>query len=80
MGQGMKRSPSEVLLEAIDLVVGRNSDVARYLGKAIKSDDALDLLLAQAAFEELDADLKRAVARQVESSTADLTRRIAARR
>ena len=71
----MKRSASEVLLGAIDVVVGRNSDVARYLTRAIKSDDPLDLLLAQAAFDELDGDLKRAVVREIETSTAAFHRR-----
>ncbi len=57
------------------MVVGRESDVARYLTRAIKSDDPLDLLLAQAAFEELDGDVKRAVVRQIETSTAHMRRR-----
>lgn len=74
----MKRSASKVLLDAIDVVVGRDSDVARYLSRAIKSDDPLDLLLAQAAFDELDGDLKRAVVNQIETSTGSMSRRPAA--
>ncbi|MSP50101.1 MAG: hypothetical protein EXQ95_12345 [Alphaproteobacteria bacterium] len=50
-------------------MVGRDSDVARYLARAIGSDDPLDLLLALAAFDELDGVVKRAVAREIESGT-----------
>lgn len=74
-GAGMKRSASEILLDAVDLVVGRNSDVARYLARAIKSDDPLDLLLAQAAFDELEGDVKRAVAREIETGARMSQRR-----
>ena len=62
-------------MDAIDLVVGRNSDVARYLARAIKSDDPLDLLLAQAAFDELEGDVKRAVAREIETGARMSQRR-----
>ena len=68
----MKLSATEVLLGAIDAVVGRNTDVARYLTRAIKSNDALDLLLAQAAFDELDGEKKRAVVREIEARTASM--------
>ena len=61
----MKRSAREILLDAVHVVVGRDSDVARYLARAITSDDPLDLLLAQAAFDELEGVLKRAVAREI---------------
>lgn len=72
----MTRSASEILLDAIDRVVGRDTDVARYLVRAIESDDPLDLLLAEAAFDELDSAVKRAVAREVELGTAVLDRRM----
>lgn len=68
----MKLSATGVLLGAIDTVVGRNTDVARYLTRAIKSNDALDLLLAQAAFDELDGEKKRAVVREIEARTASM--------
>ena len=71
----MTRSASEVLLGAINVVVGRDSDVGRYLTRAIKSDDPLDLLLAQAAFDELEGDVKRAIVREIETSTAAMHRR-----
>lgn len=73
-GTGLKRSAREILLDAVHVVVGRDSDVARYLTRAITSDDPLDLLLAQAAFDELDGSLKRAVAREIETGTRDFRR------
>ncbi len=68
-GLGLKQSAREILLDAIKVVVGRDSDVARYLIRAINSDDPLDLLLAQAAFDELEGPQKRAVAQEVEAGT-----------
>ncbi len=73
-GIGLKRSAREILLDAVRVVVGRDSDVARYLTRAITSDDPLDLLLAQAAFDELDGALKRAIAREIETSTRGVRR------
>jgi hypothetical protein len=66
----------EILLSAIEAVLGPKSDVGRYLARAIESDDPLDLLLAQAAFEDLDAGQKSAIAMRVNQETErELTRR-----
>jgi hypothetical protein len=59
----------EILLAAIEAVLGPKSDVGRYLGRAIESDDPLDLLLAQAAFEDLDTGQKSAIAMRVNQET-----------
>ena len=77
-GMGLKQSAREILLEAIKVVVGRDSDVARYLIRAINSDDPLDLLLAQAAFDELEGHHKRAVAQEIESGSRAYRRRMQA--
>jgi hypothetical protein len=63
----LKRSAREILLDTVNVVVGRDTDVARYLARAINSDDPLDLLLAQAAFDEMEGHLKRAVVREIET-------------
>jgi hypothetical protein len=56
----------QILLAAIEAVLGPGSDVARYLSRAMESDDALDLLLAQAAFQDLDEGQKRAISLRVD--------------
>lgn len=66
-GITIKQSAREILLDTVNVVIGRDTDVARYLARAINSDDPLDLLLAQAAFDEMEGHLKRAVAREVEN-------------
>lgn len=63
----IRQSAREILLDTVNTVIGPDSDVARYLARAIDSDDPLDLLLAQAAFDEMEGHMKRAVAREVES-------------
>ena len=75
---GLKQSAREILLEAIKVVVGRDSDVARYLIRAINSDDPLDLLLAQAGFDELDGHIRRAVAIESENGTRSHRQRMKA--
>lgn len=77
-GPRTKASAREILLDALHIVVGRESDVARYLARAINSDDPLDLLLAQAAFDELDGQVKRAVAREIETGTRSYRQRLSA--
>ncbi len=57
-----------ILLQAIEAVLGPGSDVGRYLARATDSDDPLDLLLAQAAFQDLDAGQKKAIALQVDQA------------
>ena len=66
-----------ILLAAIEGVLGPKSDVGRYLGRAMESDDPLDLLLAQAAFQDLDPGQKAAIAARVD---ADAEREISRRR
>jgi hypothetical protein len=56
----------QILLAAIEAVLGAGSDVGRYLSRAMESDDALDLLLAQAAFQDLDEGQKKAIATRVD--------------
>jgi hypothetical protein len=63
----LKQSAREILLDTVNTVIGPTSDVSRYLARAINSDDPLDLLLAQAAFDEMEGHLKRAVAREIEA-------------
>ncbi len=57
----------QILLSAIEAVLGPGSDVGRYLARAMESDDPLDLLLAQAAFQDLDAGQKTAIAVRVDA-------------
>jgi hypothetical protein len=71
---GAPLSAREILLGAIETVIGAEADVARYLARAIDSDDPLDLLLAKAAFDELDADLRRDIVHEVEERTGPLGR------
>ena len=54
--------PIRYLLEAIEDILGPEADVARYMAKAVTSDDALDLMLAQTAFDELDGSYRREIA------------------
>ena len=66
----------DILLSVIESVLGRGTDVARYLAKAVESNDALDLLLAQAAFEDLRPETKTAIAERVQRETeAEIARR-----
>ena len=58
-----------ILLSAIESVLGRGTDVARYLTKAVQASDALDLLLAQAAFDDLSGEVKTAIAERVRAET-----------
>jgi len=67
----IRQSARAILLDTVNSVIGRDSDVARYLARACDSDDPLDLLLAQAAFDEMEGHLKRAVAREVENRKRD---------
>lgn len=74
-----KATAHEILLSAIEAVLGSKSDAGRYLARAIESDDPLDLLLAQAAFQDLDAGQKAAIAARVDAETErELARRQAA--
>jgi hypothetical protein len=65
----------EILLSAIQAVLGPSSDAGRYLARAIESADALDLLLAQAAFQDLDAGQKAAIAARVDADAEQELRR-----
>ena len=66
----------QILLAAIEEVLGPGSDVARYLSRAISSDDPLDLLLAQAAFEDLDPGQKKTIQLKVDSAAeTEISRR-----
>ncbi len=66
-----------ILLAAIEAVLGPGSDVGRYLARAMESDDALDLLLAEAAFQDLDPGQKKAIQLRVDQ---DADREIQRRR
>ncbi|MBI1778362.1 MAG: hypothetical protein HYR63_23735 [Proteobacteria bacterium] len=57
--------PIRILLEIIEEVIGPESDIARYMAKAVVSDDALDLMLAQTAFDELDGAYRQEIAAAV---------------
>jgi hypothetical protein len=61
----MPPKPISVLLEAIEEILGPETDVARYMAKAVTSEDALDLMLAQTAFDELDGCYRRDIAAAV---------------
>lgn len=65
----------QILLSAIEAVLGPGSDVGRYLARAMESDDPLDLLLAQAAFQDLDTGQKMAIAARVDSDADNEIRR-----
>jgi hypothetical protein len=56
---------NRILLNAIEGVLGPRSEAGRYLSRALDSDDPLDLLLAQAAFDELPAEKRRIIAERV---------------
>ncbi len=60
-----KVEPIRVLLETIEEIIGPETDVARYMAKAVVSDDALDLMLAQTAFDELDSSYRQEIAASV---------------
>lgn len=70
----------QILLSAIEAVLGPGSDVGRYLARAMESDDPLDLLLAQAAFQDLDAGQKTAIAVRVDADAESEIQRRKARR
>ena len=63
--------PIRYLLEAIEDILGPEADVARYMTKAVTSDDALDLMLAQTAFDELDGSYRREIATVVAERVRD---------
>ena len=58
-------SPVRILLHVLEEIVGPESDVARYMTKAVQSEDPLDLMLAQAAFDELDVSYRSEIANAV---------------
>jgi hypothetical protein len=68
-------SAHQILLAAIEGVLGPGSDVGRYLARAMDSDDPLDLLLAQAAFEDLDPGQRQAIAARVDQDAESEIRR-----
>ena len=72
-------SAHQILLSAIESVLGPGSDVGRYLARAIESDDPLDLLLAQAAFQDLETSQKQAIAARVDADADQELKRRAAR-
>jgi hypothetical protein len=67
----MASKPIRVLLEVIEDVLGPETDVARYLAKAVNSEDALDIMLAQTAFDELDPSYRREIAASVAARVRD---------
>jgi len=58
-------SPVRILLHVLEEIVGPESDVARYMTKAVQSEDPLDLMLAQAAFDELDVSYRSEISSAV---------------
>jgi hypothetical protein len=68
----MPPEPIQVLLETIEEILGPETDVARYMAKAVNSHDALDLMLAQTAFDELDSEYRRDIATAVAARVRDL--------
>jgi hypothetical protein len=70
--------PIRYLLDAIEEILGPDADVTRYVSKAVTSDDALDLMLAQTAFDELDGSYRREIAAAVAERVRDLLRARAA--
>jgi hypothetical protein len=62
----MSMRANRLLLAAIEEVLGPGTDAARYLEKAIASNDTLDLLLAQASFDELTPEERREIADAVD--------------
>jgi hypothetical protein len=62
----MSPRANRLLLAALEEVLGPGTDAARSFEKAIRSNDALDLLLAQASFDELPAEERREVAAAVD--------------
>ena len=69
----------QVLLAAIEGVLGPGSDVGRYLARAMDSNDPLDLLLAEAAFQDLDVSRKQAISARVNQDADREIRRRQAR-
>src|SRR5260221_2920446 len=70
--------PIRYLLDAIEEILGPETDVARYMAKAVTSNDALDLMLAQTAFDELDGSYRNEIASAVARRVRDLLKARAA--
>ncbi|MBM3598398.1 MAG: hypothetical protein FJX35_09310 [Alphaproteobacteria bacterium] len=62
--------PTDILLSAIQKVLGPNSDVARNLLKAVETDSTLDMMLAHTSFDDLQPAVRRKIADEVERVVA----------
>ncbi|MBI1773767.1 MAG: hypothetical protein HYR63_00335 [Proteobacteria bacterium] len=51
-----------VLLCAVEEVLGRGTELGRYLTRAVATEDPLDLMQAQTAFDALPAELRQTIA------------------
>lgn len=70
----MQQRATDILLQAIESVLGHNSDVARNLLKAVESENMLDMMLARTSFDDLSPELRRRIADEVDNSVAAILR------
>jgi hypothetical protein len=70
----MQQRATDILLQAIESVLGHNSDVARNLLKAVESENMLDMMLARTSFDDLSPELRRRIADEVDNTVAAILR------
>ena len=70
----MQQHAIDILIQAIESVLGHNSDVARNLLKAVESENMLDMMLARTSFDDLSPDLRRKIADEVDHAIEAIVR------
>lgn len=70
----MQQRATNILIQAIESVLGHNSDVARNLLKAVESENMLDMMLARTSFDDLSLDLRHKIAGEVDRAIEAIVR------
>lgn len=70
----MQQRATDILIQAIESVLGHNSDVARNLLKAVESENMLDMMLARTSFDDLSPDLRQKIADEVDHAIEVIVR------
>lgn len=70
----MQQRATDILIQAIESVLGHNSDVARNLLKAVESENMLDMMLARTSFDDLSPELRRRIAGEVDRTVEEIVR------
>ena len=70
----MQQRATDILIQAIESVLGHNSDVARNLLKAVESENMLDMMLARTSFDDLSPDLRQKIADEVDHAIEAIVR------